>query len=71
MIRVVIADDEALVRRYALAEAKTFNERLKREDVATIVALAGELEVEASLENGTLRMHFTDFLSYTSAHSSS
>jgi DNA primase large subunit len=65
-ILVSCTGDEALVRRYALAEAKTFNERLKREDVATIIALAGELEVEASLEDGALRMHFTDFLSYTS-----
>ncbi|MHC1679627.1 MAG: DNA primase [Methanomassiliicoccales archaeon] len=65
-ILVSCIGDEALVRRYALAEAKTFNERLKKEDVATIIALAKELEVEASLEDGTLRMHFTDFLSYTS-----
>jgi len=65
-ILVSCIGDEALVRRYALAEAKTFNERLKKEDLDTIVGLASELEVEASLEEGVLRMHFTDFLSYTS-----
>jgi len=58
--------DEALVRRYALAEAKAFNERLRRDDMGTIIMLAGELGVEAALAGDSLRMHFTDFLGYTS-----
>jgi DNA primase large subunit len=58
--------DEMLVRRYALAEAKAFNERLRKEDMGTVILMANELEVEAaSGEEGLLRMHFADFLSYT------
>lgn len=65
-ILVSCIGDEALVRRYALAEAKAFNERLRKEGLDTVVELAKELGVDASMEGGGLRMHFTDFLSYTS-----
>jgi DNA primase large subunit len=46
-ILVSCIGDEVLVRRYALAEAKAFNERLRKEDMETVVLMAGELEVEA------------------------
>ena len=58
--------DDVLVRRYALAEAKAFNDRLRKEEMTTVVALALELEVEAVHVDDTLRMHFADFLNYTS-----
>jgi DNA primase large subunit len=65
-ILVSCIGDDVLVRRYALAEAKAFNERLRREDIETVVHLANELEVEAVRGDDALRMHFADFLSYTS-----
>ncbi|MCG7840448.1 MAG: DNA primase large subunit PriL [Methanomassiliicoccales archaeon] len=65
-ILVSCIGDDVLVRRYALAEAKTFNERLRKEDMEMVVFLAGELEVEAVRGDSALRMHFTDFLNYTS-----
>jgi DNA primase large subunit len=65
-ILVSCIGDEVLVRRYALAEAKAFNDRLRKEDMGTVVLLAKELEVEAVRDEEGLRMHFTDFLGYTS-----
>lgn len=65
-ILVSCVGDEVLVRRYALAEAKTFNERLRKEDMDTVALLAEELGVEAARSDDTLRMHFSDFLNYTS-----
>jgi DNA primase large subunit len=65
-ILVSCIGDDVLVRRYALAEAKVFNDRLRREEMTTVVALALELEVEAVHVEDTLRMHFADFLNYTS-----
>jgi len=65
-ILVSCIGDEVLVRRYALAEAKAFNERSRKEDMETVVMLANELDVEAARSGDGLRMHFSDFLSYTS-----
>ena len=65
-ILVSCIGDEVLVRRYALAEAKAFNERLRKEDMDAVVLLALELEVEAAFCDEMLRMHFADYLNYTS-----
>ena len=65
-ILVSCVGDEVLVRRYALAEAKAFNDRLRKEDMDTVVLLAKELEVEAARGDEGLHMHFADFLGYTS-----
>jgi len=65
-ILVSCIGDDVLVRRYALAEAKAFNDRLRKEDMETVAYLAKELGVEALRGDDELRMHFTDFLSYTS-----
>ncbi|MFA5312551.1 MAG: DNA primase, partial [Methanomassiliicoccales archaeon] len=58
--------DEFLVRRYALAEAKTMNERLETEELDVVIEVAEDLDVSAHLEDEKLSMHFCDFLTYTS-----
>ncbi|QLH74817.1 MAG: DNA primase large subunit PriL [Methanomassiliicoccales archaeon] len=58
--------DEFLVRRYALAEAKTMHERLETEDLDIVVEVAEDLGVTAHRDGDVLSMHFCDFLRYTS-----
>ncbi len=58
--------DSFLTRRYALAEAVTMNRRLKGEDLETVVGMAERLKVEASVSDGSLSIHFTDYLKNTS-----
>lgn len=58
--------DGFLIRRYALAEGVTLSRRLPGEDLEFIIGVAKELEIEATIMNGTLRIHFTDYLRHTS-----
>jgi len=58
--------DEFLTRRYALAEAKAMSQRLETEDMAVLKEVAHDLGVSASYDEGSLSMHFCDFLRYTS-----
>jgi len=62
---VASVQDPYLTRRYALSEAVAANDRLQREEVAFIEAVAKELEVDLRRENGSAKMHFADFLRYT------
>ena len=68
MARILVScvGDGFLIRRYALAEAKTAYDRMQTERVETLMELAEELGVEATLVDEVPRMHFTDFLRFTS-----
>jgi DNA primase large subunit len=68
MARILVScvGDGFLIRRYALAEAKTAYERMQTEKVEVLMGMAKELGVEADLVEGVPRMHFTDFLRFTS-----
>jgi len=57
--------DPGFVRRYAIAEAKKANERLRRENVQFILRTAGELGLEAVQEDGALSVNFADFLRFS------
>lgn len=58
--------DKFLTKRYALAEGVAMYERLEREELDVVEEVAYQLEVAASREDEVLRMHFTDYLRYTS-----
>jgi DNA primase large subunit len=62
---VASVQDPYLTRRYALSEAVAANSRLQVEEIVFIEAVAKELEVDLSRENGSARIHFSDFLRYT------
>ena len=70
-ILVSAINDKFLTRRYALAEAVRMNKLLGREDHASIIAIAQELDVHARTvindENKPeLEMHFADYLRLSS-----
>lgn len=58
--------DKFLVKRYALSEGVALNRRLQEEEGAMALQVARELGVEAVEVGGELRMHFADFLRFTS-----
>jgi DNA primase large subunit len=68
MARILVScvGDGFLIRRYALAEAKTAYDRMQTERVETLMEIAAELGVEATLVDDLPSMHFTDFLRFTS-----
>jgi DNA primase large subunit len=68
MARILVScvGDGFLIRRYALAEAKTAYDRMQTEKVETLMEIAEELGVEASLVDDVPNMHFADFLRFTS-----
>lgn len=58
-------DDRLLTKRYALAEAERFN-RLLRDDGDATAMVTEELEVNARRNrDGTVSMHFADYLRYS------
>ena len=59
-------NERFLTRRYALAEGVTMYERLEREEMDVVEEVAYQLDVAASRDDGSLRMHFSDYLRYTS-----
>lgn len=58
--------DPFLIRRYALAEAKTGNQRWLAEDDDFVESLAQQLKVDLRIEDGYMKIHFSDFLKNTS-----
>jgi DNA primase large subunit len=68
MARILVScvADGFLIRRYALAESKTMYERLQRESVELMMEIAGELSVDARLQDGVPNLHFAEFLRLTS-----
>lgn len=57
--------DPMLVGRYAIAEAKKANERLRKEDTAFMKKVAEELDLRISVEDGDIGIDFTDFLRFS------
>lgn len=66
-ILVSCVGDGFLIRRYALAEAKTAYERMQTEKMELLMLIAQELGVQAELIDGIPRLHFSDFLRLTSS----
>lgn len=58
--------DGFLIRRYALAEGVTMNRRLQGEKPEIVLEIANQLGVKAVSVDGSLRIHFTDYLKFTS-----
>lgn len=58
--------DPGFVKRYAIAEAKKANERLRLEEPAFVMRVAEELGLNASQEDGGFAVDFTDFLKFSS-----
>jgi DNA primase large subunit len=56
--------DPFLIKRYALAEGVTMKRRLEGEDLDTVVGVAEQLDVRVVLVEGSLRIHFTDYLRF-------
>ncbi len=57
--------DPGFVRRYAIAEAKKANERLRNEDIPFVMKVAGELGLDVSPEDGGFSIDFADFLRFS------
>jgi len=68
MARILVScvGDGFLIRRYALAEAKTMYDRLQTESVELVMEVAEELGVQATLIDDQPSMHFSEFLRFTS-----
>jgi DNA primase large subunit len=68
MARIFVSciGDKFLIKRYALAEGVAMYERLQREDPEVVEEVAYQLDVKASNEDGSMHMHFSDFLRFTS-----
>jgi DNA primase large subunit len=64
MLVSCIADDY-LVKRYALAEGVSANQRLLDEPLDFIVAVAEEMEMDIEADGGEPSIHFTDYLRFT------
>ncbi|MDH7509367.1 MAG: DNA primase large subunit PriL [Methanomassiliicoccales archaeon] len=63
---VSCVNDSYLIKRYALAEAVTMNKRLVLESAESVASIADELGVKVAIIDESLRMHFSDYLRYTS-----
>jgi DNA primase large subunit len=65
-IYVSCVGDSFLTKRYALAEGVAMFERLQREEMELVEEVAYQLGVRAVSEDDSLRMHFSDYLRFTS-----
>lgn len=65
--RVIISciNDSYLIKRYSLAEAKTFYKKLKRENKEFLQEIAEGIGIGSVKSNNRYRIHFTDFLKLT------
>lgn len=63
--RIIVSSvaDKMLVNRYAIAEAKKMDERLRKEDIGFIRSVASELGLETDEEDDMMAVEFSDFLS--------
>lgn len=57
--------DPMLVNRYAIAEAKKADERLRAEELPFIVRVAEELGLDVSVDDGVISVDFTGFLRFS------
>jgi DNA primase large subunit len=64
LARVMVSciNDDLLVRRYALAEAKLAGKKMVREDRSDLLLLARDLDVFPQSDQNGLRVHFSDYL---------
>ncbi len=62
---VSVIDDRFLTKRYALSEAVRMNRLLGEEEQATVLNIARSLGVNSSLDDDRLKMHFADFLRFS------
>jgi DNA primase large subunit len=58
--------EPSFIKRYAIAEAKKANERLRLEDPTFVMRVAEELGLNVSQEDGGFAVDFTDFLRFSS-----
>ena len=58
-------DDRFLTKRYALSEAVRMNRLLGEEHQSTVNAVAKALGVNSDLDDDGLKMHFSDFLKFS------
>ncbi len=68
MARILVSciNDKFLIRRYALAEGVAMYERLQTDELDIVEEVAYQLDVKALRDEDDLRMHFSDFLRFTS-----
>jgi len=59
--------DPGFVKRYAIAEAKKADERLRKEDIEFIMKVADEFGLTVEQNDGGLAVDFADFLRFSSA----
>jgi DNA primase large subunit len=64
LARVMVSclNDDLLMRRYALAEAKLASKKMARESPADLILLARDLDVHPQTDQAGLRIHFSDYL---------
>lgn len=62
---VSCVNDRYLYRRYSLAESVRMNKLLIGDDTGNVARVAKELEVKAVTKNDSLRMHFSDYLKFS------
>jgi DNA primase large subunit len=65
-ILVSCVNDTYLIKRYALAEARSANLRLQNEDFDFVVMMANEFDLDVNQDNGMCKIHFTQYLKNTS-----
>lgn len=58
-------DDRFLTKRYALAESVRMNRLLGEELPTTVAIIAKSLNVNSTLEDDKLKMHFSDYLKFS------
>lgn len=66
--RIIVScvNDSHLIRWYALAEAIKANRELENEEIQFALNAASELSVNALMDDGIVKIHFTDYLKYSS-----
>lgn len=57
--------DPGFVKRYAIAEAKKANERLRKEDIGFVTKMADEFGLSVEQTEGGLSVDFADFLRFS------
>lgn len=65
-ILVSCVNDTYLIKRYALAEAKSANLKLQNEDFNFVVWVADQFDLDVNQDNGMCKIHFTKYLKNTS-----
>lgn len=63
---VSCVNDKFLTKRYALAEGVAMYERLEKEELDVVEDVAFQLGVALNMDKASPRMHFTDYLKFTS-----